>query len=109
MLLDDVAADFPGLTIIMAQPSVPLQDSAIAVAQHKANVFIDLSGWSPKYFPPQLVRAASRQLRGKVLFGSDFPVITPARWLVAFADLDIPDDVRPGILKDNAARVLGLA
>ena len=48
MLLDDVAADFPGLTIIMAHPSVPWQDAAISVATHKANAYIDLSGWSPK-------------------------------------------------------------
>lgn len=56
ILLDDVAADFPGLTVIMAHPSVPWHDEAISVATHKPNVFIDLSGWSPKYFPPQLVR-----------------------------------------------------
>ena len=58
MLLDDVAADFPGMTVILAHPSVPWQDEAISIATHKANVYIDLSGWSPKYFPPQLVRNA---------------------------------------------------
>jgi len=109
MLLDDVAADFPGLTIILAHPSVPWQDEAISVATHKANVYIDLSGWSPKYFPPQLVRAANSLLKRKVLFGSDFPVITPDRWLADFAALDLKDEVRPLILKDNAVRVLGLA
>ncbi|NBH09344.1 4-hydroxyphenyl-beta-ketoacyl-CoA hydrolase [Amycolatopsis sp. SID8362] len=109
MLLDDVAADFPGLTIILAHPSVPWQDEAISVATHKANVYIDLSGWSPKYFPPQLVRAANSLLKRKVLFGSDFPVITPDRWLADFAALDLKDEVRPLILKDNAIRVLGLA
>jgi predicted TIM-barrel fold metal-dependent hydrolase len=109
MLLDDVAADFPGLTIVMAHPSVPWQDAAIAVAQHKANVFIDLSGWSPKYFPPQLVRAANTQLKHKVLFGSDYPLLTPERWIADFAKLEIRDDVRPLIMKENAARVLGLA
>ncbi|GLY39769.1 4-hydroxyphenyl-beta-ketoacyl-CoA hydrolase [Amycolatopsis sp. NBRC 101858] len=109
MLLDDVAADFPGLTIILAHPSVPWQDEAISVATHKANVYIDLSGWSPKYFPPQLVRAANSLLKRKVLFGSDFPVLTPDRWLADFAGLDLKDEVRPLILKDNAVRVLGLA
>jgi predicted TIM-barrel fold metal-dependent hydrolase len=108
MLLDDVAADFPELTVIMAHPSVPWQDEAISIASHKANVYIDLSGWSPKYFPPQLVRAANTMLKRKVLFGSDFPVITPDRWLADFAKLDISDEVRPLILKENAARVLGL-
>jgi uncharacterized protein len=108
MLLDDVAADFPGLTMIMAHPSVPWQDAAIAVAQHKANVYIDLSGWSPKYFPPQLVRAANTFLRSKVLFGSDYPLLSPERWIADFAQLEIRDDVRPLIMKDNAVRVLRL-
>ena len=88
---------------------MPWQDEAISIATHKAKVFIDLSGWRPKYFPPQLVRAANTMLQEKVLFGSDFPLITPDRWLADFANLEIKDDVRPLILKDNAARVLGLA
>ena len=108
MLLDDVAADFPHLTVVLAHPSVPWQDSAISMATHKANVYIDLSGWSPKYFPPQLVRAANGLLRRKVLFGSDFPVIQPDRWLADFAKLEIKDEVRPLILKENAVRMLGL-
>jgi len=108
MLLDDVAADFPELTIIIAHPSFPWQDEALSVATHKANVFIDLSGWSPKYFPPLLVQYANTLLRDKVMFGSDYPVITPDRWLTDFAELPIKDEVRPLILKDNAIRVLGL-
>jgi predicted TIM-barrel fold metal-dependent hydrolase len=108
MLLDDVAADFPGLTIIMAHPSVPWQDAAISIATHKANVYIDLSGWSPKYFPAQLVRAANTVLKTKVLFGSDYPMITPQRWLRDFDALEIKPEVRPMILKDNAIRALGL-
>jgi predicted TIM-barrel fold metal-dependent hydrolase len=108
MLLDDVAADFPGLTIIMAHPSVPWQDAAISVATHKANVYIDLSGWSPKYFPPQLVRAANGLLKQKVLFGSDYPLLRPERWISDFAELEIKDEVRPLIMKDNAVRALKL-
>ena len=108
ILLDDVAADFPGLTIILAHPSVPWQDEAISMATHKANVYIDLSGWSPKYFPPALVRAANGLLSHKVMFGSDYPVLTPERWLADFATLDIKDTVRPLILKDNAIEVLRL-
>jgi len=109
MLLDDVAADFPGLTVILAHPSVPWQDSAISMATHKANVYIDLSGWLPKYFPAQLVRAANGQLRHKVMFGSDYPVISPDRWLASFeADLQMKPEVVPLIMKDNAVKVLGL-
>jgi predicted TIM-barrel fold metal-dependent hydrolase len=76
MLLDDVAADFPGLTVILAHPSVPWQAEAISMAVHKSNLYIDLSGWSPKYFPAEPVRAAGGMLSGKVLFGSDYPLIT---------------------------------
>lgn len=106
--LDDVAADFPGLTVIMAHPSVPWQEEANSIATHKANVFIDLSGWSPKYFPEPLVKASNSVLQDKVLFGTDFPLITPQKWLGAFADLPLKDEVRPKILKGNAVRVLGL-
>lgn len=108
LLLDDVAADFPQLPIIMAHPSVPWQDEAISIATHKSNVYIDLSGWSPKYFPQALVRSANNILSAKLLFGTDYPLITPEKWLTAFADLPIKDEVRPQILKHNAVTLLGL-
>jgi predicted TIM-barrel fold metal-dependent hydrolase len=108
MLVDDVAVDFPELRIILAHPSFPWQDEALAVATHKPGVHIDLSGWSPKYFPPQLVQYANTLLKDKVLFGSDFPVLTPDRWLADFEKLSIKDEVKPRILKENAARLLGL-
>ncbi|MBZ8178282.1 amidohydrolase family protein [Corynebacterium poyangense] len=109
LLLDDVAADFPGLDIIMAHPSVPWQEEANSIAVHKKNVFIDLSGWSPRYFPESLLKMANNLLSDKLLFGTDFPLITPAKWLKNFAELPIKDEVRPKILKDNAVRVLGLS
>jgi predicted TIM-barrel fold metal-dependent hydrolase len=108
MVVDDVAAGFPDMPIILAHPSFPWQDEALAVATHKPQVYIDLSGWSPKYFPPQLVQYANTLLKDKVLFGSDFPVITPDRWLADFDKLDIRPEVRPMILKDNAVRLFGL-
>jgi uncharacterized protein len=108
MLIDDVAVDFPDLTIVMAHPSFPWQDEAISVCLHKPRVHIDLSGWSPKYFSPTLVQYAGTLLREKVLFGSDYPMITPDRWLRDFAALPIRDEARPLILKENAARLLGL-
>jgi uncharacterized protein len=106
--VDDVAADFPDMPIVLAHPSFPWQDEAISIAMHKPEVYIDLSGWSPKYFPPQLVRYANTLLKRQVLFGSDFPMITPDRWLRDFEHLDIDDEVRPLVLKENAAQLLGL-
>ncbi len=108
LLLDAVAADFPELQVIMAHPSVPWQEEANSIATHKANVWIDLSGWSPKYFPESLVKASNRMLQDKVLFGTDYPLITPQKWLGAFEQQSFTDEVRPKILKDNAVRLLGL-
>jgi predicted TIM-barrel fold metal-dependent hydrolase len=106
--VDDVAADFPELPIVLAHPSFPWQDEALSIAMHKPEVYIDLSGWSPKYFPPQLVQYANTLLKRQVLFGSDYPMITPDRWLRDFERLEIDPEVRPLILKENAARLLGL-
>lgn len=106
--VDDVAVDFPDMPIILAHPSAPWQDEAIAVAMHKPQVYIDLSGWSPKYFPPALVHHANTLLKHKVLFGSDFPFITPERWISDFEQAGFREEVKPLILKQNAARLLAL-
>jgi predicted TIM-barrel fold metal-dependent hydrolase len=108
MLLEDVAIDFPDIAIVVAHPSWPWQDEALSLAMHKPNVWIDLSGWSPKYFPPQLVQYANTLLQDRVLFGSDFPLITPDRWMKDFDQAAFKPQVRPLILKQNAMRLLKL-
>jgi hypothetical protein len=109
LYLDDVAADFPDMPIILAHPSFPWQEEALSVATVKPQVYIDLSGWSPKYFPPILVQYANTLLKDKILFGSDYPVLTPEKWIEEFDKLPIKPEVRPLILKENAARLLRLA
>ena len=106
--LDDVAIDFPDSPIIIAHPSWPWQDEALSVAMHKPNVYIDLSGWSPKYFPPQLVQYANTQLKDRMLFGTDFPLITPERWLKDFEVAGFKDEVKSLILRENAIKMLKL-
>ena len=106
--IDDVAADFPHLTIIMAHPAVPWQEEQLSVALHKANVYIDLSGWSPKYFRPILIQYANTLLQDKVLFGSDYPALQPDRWLRDFEALEIKEEVRQKILLENARKLLKL-
>ena len=108
MHVDDVAVDFPDMKIIIAHPSWPWQDEALSVCLHKPNVWIDLSGWSPKYFPPQLVQHANGQLKRKMLFGSDFPLISPDRWIKDFKEAGFKPEVHDLILKRNAMDVLGL-
>ena len=107
--VDSLAARHPNLTIIMAHPAWPWIQEQGAVALHKSNVFIDLSGWAPRYIPKELISEASGRLRKKILFGSDYPYISPVTWLEQFQELDIRDESRPLILHDNAARILNLA
>jgi uncharacterized protein len=106
--LDDVAVDFPDMTIIVAHPSWPWQSEALSVALHKPNVYIDLSGWSPKYFPEELVRYANGPLKHKMLFGSDYPLIVPDRWIADFKAAAFKPEVHDLILKQNAIKVLKL-
>jgi predicted TIM-barrel fold metal-dependent hydrolase len=109
MLLEEVAMAFPDMQIVIAHPSWPWQDEALSLALHKPNIWIDLSGWSPKYFPAQLVQYANTLLKDRILFGSDFPLITPDRWMADFEEAGFKDTVKPLILKENAKRLLNLA
>lgn len=106
--IDDLAADIPELKIIMAHPAYPWVDEQMAVLLHKPNVIMDLSGYSPKYFQPQLVQYANSLLQDRMMFGSDYPYITPDRWLSDFENASFRDEVRPKILLENAARFLEL-
>ncbi len=106
--LDDVAADFPKLRIIACHPSWPWQSEMIAILLHKANVFMETSGWSPKYFTPELKKEIAGRLQDKVLFGSDYPVLGYER---LFRDWDAegyPPAVLDKVFLGNARRILGL-
>jgi uncharacterized protein len=107
--LDDLAADFPNLTIIGAHPGWPWHLELLAVARHKKNVYIDLSGWGPKYLPQEIIQHLNSVIPEKFLFGSDFPMMKPDRWLDDFATLPVKDSVRPKILFANACRLFGIA
>ena len=98
----------PELKIVGAHPSWPWQSEMLAVCRHKVNVYMDLSGWAPKYIPPEVVHWANTLLQDKVLFGSDYPLIDPVRWLAEFEELPVLDAVRPKILYRNAATLLRL-
>ena len=106
--LDDVAADFPELKIICAHPSWPWQEEALAIARHKLNFYIDISGWAPKYFPQELVHHMNSLLQDKVLFGSDWPAIGVERWIEEFNQLNLRPEVRQKILLENAKKFFNL-
>lgn len=106
--IDDVACDFPGLTIIMAHPGWPWIEEQLAVLLHKANVYMDLSGWAPKYFPEFLKREINGRLQDKMLYGSDYPEIPPRRWLDEFEAGGYKPEVVEKVLLKNAIRVFSL-
>jgi predicted TIM-barrel fold metal-dependent hydrolase len=106
--LDDVAADFPELKIICAHPSWPWQAESLAIARHKLNFYIDISGWAPKYFPQELVQHVNTLLQDKVLFGSDWPAIGVERWIEEFNQLSLKPEVRQKILLENAKKFFNL-
>ena len=106
--IDDVAADFPELQIIMAHPPFPWDKEGLAMLMHKPNVFMDLSGWAPKYFDPLVVQYARTLAQDKMLYGSDWPVLSPERWESDFAEYNFPEETLTKIMRDNSAKLLGL-
>jgi predicted TIM-barrel fold metal-dependent hydrolase len=106
--LDELAASFPDLTIVAAHPGWPWVEEMSAVALHKGNVFWELSGWAPKYFPDSLKRDVRGRLRDKVMFGSDYPSLPYARLLREWDELGYSDDVMAKVFFENAERILGL-
>jgi uncharacterized protein len=106
--LDDVAADFPNLTIVAAHPSWPWIDEQIALLLHKRNVYLDISGWRPSRIPEPLKREINNRLQDKVFFGSDYPVLMPGRLLDELEQEDFKPDVLEKVFRGNAARVFGI-
>jgi len=106
--LDDLAVDFPQLTIIAAHPAWPWTDEMIAIALHKANVYWELSGWGPEYFPDALKHDIPRRLQDKVMFGSDYPSVSFTRTLDAWSGLGFRDEILEKVFHANAERVLGV-
>ena len=108
MLIDDVAAEHPDLQILLAHPAFPWEKEQLAICQQKGNVYMDLSGWMPRYIDDQVLHYAKTLLQDKVMFGTDYPMIDPAPWLEQFAELDFPEAVQRKILWENAESFLDL-
>ncbi|HEY4371831.1 MAG TPA: amidohydrolase family protein [Burkholderiales bacterium] len=106
--IDDLAADFPHLTIIMAHPGWPWVDETTAVCLHKGNVYWEMSGWAPKYFPGNLKVDMRGRLQDKIMFGSDYPSMPYERILKEWGELGYKEEVMEKIFHGNAERILGL-
>ena len=105
--LDAVAARHPELPVVMAHFGWPWHTEAVAIALHKANVHLELSGWAPRYVPDEVVREAEGRLADRVLFGSDAPFFDAGQVLAGWEErLSAAAFAR--VARDNAARLLGL-
>ena len=105
--VDDVAAHFPRLRVIAAHFAWPWHLELMAVARHKSNVYVDLSGWAPKLIPQEVLTYCDKVIPEQFLFGSDYPMLSVDRWIREFEALDLKDSTRQRILYDNAAHLLG--
>ena len=108
LAVDQLAATFPGLTIIAAHPGWPWVEDMTAVALHKGNVYWDLSGWAPKHFPAGLRTDIRGRLQDKIMFGSDYPSLPLSRLLREWDELGFSEEVMHKVFHANAERVLGL-
>ena len=107
--IDSVAAEFPRLNIVAAHPGWPWTEELIAVALHKRNVSIDISGWGPKYIPAPLKHDMQRRLQDKVLFGSDYPGWSPGQCCDEWEMQGFKQGVTDKLFTGNATRILNLA
>jgi len=108
MLLDDVAAEHPDLQMLVAHPAFPWEKQQLAMCQQKGNVYMDLSGWMPKYIDDQVLHYAKTVLQDKVMFGTDYPMLDPEKWMNQFANLEYGEDVQRKLLWENAEDFLDL-
>lgn len=108
LAVDDLAADFPNLKIVAAHPGWPWIDEMTAVALHKGNVYWEMSGWAPKYFPDSLKKDIGGRLQDKIMFGSDYPSIPHERLFREWDQLGYPPQVMEKVFHENAEKHLGL-
>jgi uncharacterized protein len=108
LLMDDIALDFPELTIVGAHTGWPWVEELTALAWKHRNVYIGTSAHHPKYWDPALVKFANSRGRGKVLFGTDFPVMDHGDAIAAINDLPMKDAARELVLGDAARQVFDL-
>ncbi|MBI3859402.1 MAG: amidohydrolase [Thaumarchaeota archaeon] len=107
--LDEVAQRFPDLKIVMAHFGWPWPDVAMAVALRNPNVYLDLSGWRPRYIPAGVLPYLNGILKDRFLFGTDYPMMRQKEWLDDF-ESSMKPRLRPGVaeklLRGNARRLL---
>jgi predicted TIM-barrel fold metal-dependent hydrolase len=106
--LDPIALYFPDLTIVCTHTGWPWMTEAIALASKHKNLYLGTSAYAPKYWTPEFVRFIDAHGRNKVMWGTDFPMISHERSLREIEGLGLRDEAKQRLLRDNALRVFGL-
>jgi len=106
--IDQVAIDFPELVIVCGHVGYPWTEEMIAVATKHPNVYIDTSAYTVRRYPAALVAYLREHGAGKVLFGSNWPMIAPRKALEGLDELGLGAEARAAFLAGNAARVFAL-
>jgi uncharacterized protein len=101
--LDRVCIRFPELRLCMIHGADPWWDVAIRMLLKYRNLRLMTSAWSPKRLPESLLHYMRTRGKDRVIFASDYPVLSFERVLGEAAALDLPDEVRDAWLYDNAA------
>jgi predicted TIM-barrel fold metal-dependent hydrolase len=108
ILLDRIAARHPHMPIVLAHVGWPWHLEAVAMALHKRNVVLDISGWRYRYLPEEVRREMTRRLRGQVCFGTDYPMFDPEACLEELGALGLDEATERAVLRENAVALLGL-
>jgi hypothetical protein len=106
--LDEVALEFPELTIVGGHIGYPWTNEMISLATKYPNVYIDTSAWKPRRFPAELTAYLRGHGRRKVLFGSNAPMLLPGACLAEVDALGLDDEARRLYLGENAVRAFRL-
>jgi predicted TIM-barrel fold metal-dependent hydrolase len=106
--LDEVALEFPELVIVGGHIGYPWTDEMISLATKYPNVYIDTSAYKAKRYPAALREYLKGHGRKKVLFGSNYPMVTPGDCLASLDELGLDDEAKRLFLGENARRVFRL-
>ena len=106
--VDEVALEFPELRLVCGHIGYPWTMEMIALATKYKNVYIDTSAYTTKRFPDELVSYMKKHGRRKVMFGTNYPMITPAKCLEGIDEIGLDEEARRLFLYENAQRVYKL-
>ena len=106
--LDEVALAFPELVILGCHLGQPWHEEMMVLAWKHPNVYIETSARTPKHWPPEFLKFANGYGQDKVLWATDYPLLTFDRTLDELRALGFSDEAYKKIVRDNTIRAFNL-